>query len=369
MAAAAVLIEPTEQDQRVGPLLSRHGWGEARRHALAGDASARRYERLTAPDGGTIIFARSPSPYTDIVPFIKVGGVLERLGFSVPAILAAEAEQGLMLVEDFGDDTFSRRLDAGDDAQGLYGLAVDTLIELHRRFRPVDGAGLALPYFDAAMFIDQVMLFADTWLPLAFGRPASPGERAALEAAWWQVVPGACRVPSSLLLRDYHVDNLMLLPSRHGIRACGLLDFQNAGLGPVTYDLVSLIEDARRDVPTTLGNAMTERYLAAFPDLDRDTFLSSADVLAAIRHTRIIGIFARLAVQENRCSYLRYLPRVWHWLEGRLARPALAPVAAWFKSNLGPGQRAGLSLGPEAVPDGATSPVDLVVGIGNGTTL
>ena len=138
-------------------------------------------------------------------------------------------------------------------------------------------------------------------------------------------------VPQTLVLRDYHVDNLMVLPGREGIQGCGILDFQDAVVGPITYDLVSLLEDARRDVPPRLVEEMQARYLAAFPELDRSAFRSTYSILGAQRNAKIIGIFTRLSRRDGKHRYLRHIPRVWRLLEGDLAHSALRPVRAWFE--------------------------------------
>ena len=324
---------------RIAAYLARQGLAGAERRPLAGDASARRYERLRGTDGRRLILVDTPAPKDDLAPFIAIGDTLARLGFSVPAVFAADVDEGLALQEDFGDGTFSRLLEAGEGADGLYALATDVLVALHKRFRPEDAASLSLPVYDAALFVEQVMLFADVYVPVATGRPLADADRAELEAAWAGVIADACSGPASLLLRDYHVDNLMRL-DRPGVAAAGLLDFQNAGLGPVAYDLVSLLEDARRDVPSELAARMVERYVSAFPDLDRAAFRRSCAVLGAVRHARIVAIFTRLALRERKRAYLVHLPRVWRLLEGQLAKPDLAPVAAWFDRHLPPGLRA-----------------------------
>lgn len=338
----------TDRSTATARFLEAHGWAGATRRPLAGDASARHYERLIPAAGSPAILVDSPYPVDDVFPFITVAGLLRDLGLSVPAILAAEPANGLMLLEDFGDGTFTRLLGAGARPDDLYALAVDALIALHRGFTPERARGLALPRYDAGLFIDQVMLFAEVYVPAALGRALSDTDRSELETAWRAVVPDAVSaVPQSLLLRDYHVDNLMHLPGRGGVAACGLLDFQSAGLGPVSYDLVSLLEDARRDVPIPLAASMIERYLHAFPDLDPAAFLRSYAVLGAVRHTRIIGIFARLALSQGRQTYLEHLPRVWRLLEGQLRQPVLEPVAAWFDRLL-PTETRGFLI-PEAV--------------------
>ncbi|HEY0833526.1 MAG TPA: phosphotransferase [Azospirillum sp.] len=329
----------SDRDGRIAAFLAARGLGDATRVPLAGDASARRYERILRPDGTRLILMDTPVPDHDLVPFLAIGGALARLGLSVPDVVAADTPAGLALLEDFGDGTFSRLLAEGEDAEGLYALATDVLVELHLRFRAEEAAALGLPVYDAPLFVEQVMLFADVYVPVATGRPLAQADRSALRDAWEAAVADACAGPRSLLLRDYHVDNLMRLP-RPGVAAGGLLDFQNAGLGPVAYDLVSLLEDARRDVPVALAERMVARYLAAFPDLDAAAFHRSYAVLGAVRHTRIVAVFARLALAEGRRGYLVHLPRVWRLLEAQLAKPELAAVRAWFDRHLPPGTRA-----------------------------
>jgi len=158
-------------------------------------------------------------------------------------------------------------------------------------------------------------------------------------ALWRNLLPVARGVPSSLVLRDYHVDNLMVLPGRSGVAACGLLDFQDAVIGPRSYDLVSLLEDARRDVPGALAEAMLARYLAAFPELDRRAFAASFAVLAAQRNCKIVGIFTRLCVRDGKPIYLRHIPRVWRLIATDLRHPELAPMARWLDRHLPPALR------------------------------
>lgn len=337
----------TDRATAIAAFLDRSGLAGAHRAPLAGDASSRRYERVTTADGGTLILVDTPSPAEDLLPFIAIGDALARIGLSVPAIHAADGEKGLALQDDFGNETFSRLLAEGADPDPLYALATDALIALHRDWPAGEAERLGLPVYDAALFVEQVMLFADVYCPAVLGNPLSANDRSDFETAWRAVVEPACTVPRSLLLRDYHVDNLMRLP-RDGVREAGLIDFQNAGLGPVAYDLVSLLEDARRDVAPDRAEAMVGRYLAAFPALDAAAFRRSMAVLGAVRHTRIIAIFVRLALGQGRRAYLTHLPRVWRLLETQLTKPELGPVADWFARHLPPGTRAGFVV-PETI--------------------
>lgn len=345
----------TPREDTIAGFLAAQGWGDADRTALAGDASARRYLRLRRGTDSALLMD-SPNPAEDVVPFVAISRLLQGLGLSAPDILAGEPEAGLLLIEDFGDATFTRLMDQGADPAELYRLAVDALVALHRRFDPAPATPLGLPRYDAALFIEQVMLLADVYVPAALGRAATAEERADLERAWWSAVPDAVGFGTSLMHRDYHVDNLMRLDGRPGASACGLLDFQNAGLGPIGYDLVSLLEDARRDVPSDLAAAMLDHYLDAFPGLDRAAFLRSYAALGAVRHTRIVAVFARLHLRDGRSGYLRHLPRVWRLLEAKLEHPALAPVRDWFDRTLPPPVRAPLFNPPTDIPPTAIPP-------------
>lgn len=331
----------------IAAFLAANGLSGAERQPLAGDASARRYERLCKADGGTLILVDTPAPAEDLVPFVAIGAELAALGLSVPAVLAADVERGLAVQEDFGSETFSRLLADGADPEPLYGMATDALIVLHRGWPEGAAQRLALPIYNPDLFIAQTRLFLDAYMPVVLGGALSEEDRSAFDTAWRTVLEPVCADAPSLLLRDYHVDNLMRL-NRPGAKAAGLIDFQSAGWGPRAYDLVSLLEDARRDVAPDLAEAMVARYLAAFPDTDAAAFRRAMAVLGAVRHTRIVAIFVRLALSQGRRSYLVHLPRVWRLLEAQLAKPELAPVAAWFDRHLPPAARSAFVV-PETI--------------------
>lgn len=320
-----------------GALLDEVGWGGARIEQIPGDASFRSYQRLsrTRLDGTeeSAILMDAPPPREDIRPFTSIARRLTGFGYSAPRILAENDAAGFLLLEDLGDATFTRVL-AGDPTgdlgaeERLYALATDLLIDLHRRPAAETTSGLA-PY-DEAVLLREARLLTDWTLPVFAGAPLPDGILAGYEEAWRAVFPVLAEVPETLVLRDYHVDNLMDLKTRDGIARCGLLDFQDALAGSIAYDVVSLLEDARRDVPPALAAAMKARYLAAFPDLDRAAFEAAYAVLGVQRSAKIVGIFTRLLLRDGKPVYLKHIPRLWRWIEAGLEHPALAPVRSWF---------------------------------------
>jgi hypothetical protein len=325
-----------DREARIARFLAVHGWAGAERRRLAGDASFRRYDRLER-DGRRAVLMDAPPPQEDVRPYVAVAELLRNSGYSAPQVYAADAEHGLLLLEDLGDDTYTRLLAKGHDEAKLYALAVDLLIDLHRKFLPARHSGLAR--FDDARALREVSLLLDWFWPTMHDSPPAPEARDAFLAAWRAVLPKRQAMPEVLVLFDYHVDNLMLLPGRSGVAACGLLDFQDALLAPRPFDLVSLLEDVRRDVPPAIVRAMRERYLAAFPALDRAAFDVSYAVIGAQRNTRIVGTFTRLLLRDGKPGYLALIPRTWKLLTGDLAHPALAPVREWFDRHLPPALR------------------------------
>jgi aminoglycoside/choline kinase family phosphotransferase len=303
------------------------GWGAAERALLAGDASFRTYHRLTLP-GRTAVLMDAPPPQEDVRPFLSIARHLTGLGLSAPRILAEDVAAGFLLLEDLGDDTYTRLLAAGEDETALYALAVDTLAALHRHAPPA-----GVPPYDDARLVGEAALLPDWFLPAADAAPDAAA-RAAWDDAWRAVLPTVHGVADTLVLRDYHVDNLLLLRDRQGVAACGLLDFQDAVVGPAPYDLMSLLEDARRDIAPDLVAAMRARYLAARPDIDVAAFDAAWAVLAAQRHAKVIGIFTRLLKRDGKPRYLCHLPRLWRLLERAVGHPACAPVQAWLDAHV-----------------------------------
>jgi N-acetylmuramate 1-kinase len=319
-----------KRDAQIKSFLEAAGWADAARSPLSSDASFRRYERLSRGNTSAILMD-APPPGEDLRAYIGIAQLLSQFGYSTPEILAKDESGGLAVIEDFGDDTYTRVLTSeGADEDALYTLALDILIDIHRQ----PPSGQPIPEYDNTRFLAEVALFVDWYLPAIRGTDLPVAARAEFLALWQPLLSIARKVPNGVVLRDFHVDNLMVLKNREGLRACGLLDFQDAVFGPVTYDIVSLLEDARRDVSPELSKQLIRRYLDAFATLDHDIFSASYAVMGAQRAMKIIGIFTRLDRRDRKPHYLAHLPRVWHWLHSDLAHPALASIAAWLDREL-----------------------------------
>jgi hypothetical protein len=324
----------SDRDRRIAGFLAEHGWSADGARPLAGDASFRRYWRVGG-NGGTVVLMDAPPPDEDVRPFVAMARHLRRLGLSAPEILAADVDEGLLLIEDFGDETYTRLLAGGGAEPDLYALAIDVLASLHRL--PAETAiPKGLPAYDEERLLDEACLLTDWYLPFVTGAPTSPDVRHAYVEAWRAALPAVRRRPPTLVLRDFHVDNLIRLRGRSGIAACGLLDFQDAVAGPAAYDVMSLLEDARRDVGDDLRRAMLDRYRRSVGERDWPGFEAAFAVLAVQRHAKVIGIFTRLHVRDGKPVYLAHVPRVWRLLERGLPVPELSRVAAWFERHVPP---------------------------------
>lgn len=327
--------------QQINDFLTRHGFGAAALSPLAGDASFRRYTRI-AQAGKTAMLMDAPPDKEDVRPYLAVARRLHRLGYSAPEILAADEASGLLLLEDLGDDSFTAVLRKNPALEpSLYEAAIDLVVEWHaRKSELADRAALPLPAYDETLLLKEAGLFCEWFLPQALGREKVAALREEYLALWRGIFLAAPLSHDHWVHRDYHVDNLMWLPARAGAARIGLLDFQDAAYGDAAYDLVSLLEDARRDVPAALAEAMLARYLEK-SGANRAAVMTACAVLGAQRNSKIIGIFTRLAARDGKHGYLAHLPRVWNYLEGDLAHPALSPLKAWLDRHV-PAQSRGM---------------------------
>lgn len=317
---AVSMIPPPEASR----FLQSVGWGGADVLPLAGDASFRRYFRIVDRNRQAVLMD-APPPHENPRPFLRVADYLSTRGFAAPQIYGQDLAHGLVLLEDFGDARVRDHLDAHPaDEEGIYRRAVALLADLHQ------SPAADVPPYDKAAYHREADLLTEWYCPAAGLDVDTKG----YTAAWNNVLPlvEQDEAPKVTVLRDYHAENIMLIEGREAAHNLGLLDFQDALVGHPAYDLVSLLQDARRDVSPELEQAM----LALYRDIARpgDGFDAAYAVLGAQRNAKIIGIFTRLWKRDGKPRYLSFLPRMWGLLERDLAHPALAPVAVWFDANI-----------------------------------
>lgn len=354
------------REEVIRAFLDKAGWGDAERGPLAGDASTRAYERLKGKKGRAVLMNAPAGPdgppldgarksYSAIAhlaedcrPFVAVGEHLRALGLSAPALYAHDMEAGLLLLEDLGDDLYGPAIETGTARDGtqideLYRVAVDMLIELHgagtppRLSLPGGGTYDVPPYDDAALAIETELL-TDWYIPVKKGAELPGEEKEAYRALWRDLFPLSRVGAPVLTLRDYHSPNLIWLGDRKGPARAGLLDYQDAQQGSRAYDLVSLLQDARKDVPEARENAMLDYYVARAKEVDaafdEEGFRAAYAVLGAQRNAKIMGIFVRLWKRDGKPGYLAHLPRVSAYMERDLRHPVLASLKAWLDTHV-----------------------------------
>jgi len=347
--------------ERYGALrrfLEQSGYSDARRERMPGDASTRSYERLTA-NGKTMILMNAPprhdgppvrdgKPYSaiahlaeDVKPFVALAKALRERGLSAPEIYTVDLEQGFILLEDLGSQLFVIG-DPPTPIEARYAAAVDALLSFHsydlvETLPVVTSVDYTLPRYDLDAFLIEVELLLDWYLP-RFGKTISDTTRATFVALWREALTPVLTAETTWVLRDFHSPNLLWLPERMGTERVGILDFQDALIGPAAYDLASLLQDARVTVPEMMELALLGRYArarqAGDPDFDPSKFVQTYAILAAQRASKIIGIFSRLDRRDGKPQYLRHMPRIWTYLERSLGHPSLAPLAGWYSVNV-----------------------------------
>jgi N-acetylmuramate 1-kinase len=335
----------------------RTGSAVRRLRYLQGDASPRAYVRLDLGDSTRVLMnapampdgppVRDGLPYSriahlaeDVRPFVAVTRAIGERGLAAPQVHAQNLAQGLLLLDDLGDLTLGRAVASGLPQPDLWRAAVDALIALRRTGPPpgalplTDVATHVLPAFDRRALSIEAELLPDWYWPAVKGEPIPAAARDEFTAPWMAQFDWLTSLPKGWVLRDYHSPNLMWMPDRQGIARIGVLDFQDAMTGPWAYDLVSLLQDARIDVPPALESDLFDYYCsrvaAIEPDFDRTSFAHAYAALGAQRNTKILGIFARLAQRDGKPAYLQHMPRLWRYLARDLAHPSLAPLQAWY---------------------------------------
>lgn len=329
---AAATLPPL--DRPIVTFLARHGLSDATVERLPSDASPRRYYRLTGED--RLLMEDRTDP-VGFAAFIRLARHLDGLGLSVPRVFGADPAVGLALIEDFGTGTYGALLAQGHDETALYALAIDALVHLHSHGRAAD---VTAPAYNMNVLLEEVSRFSHWFVPTFAPQVDVVTFNAPFLALWQRAFKPLETAPQTLVLRDFHIDNLMLLEDRSSVAACGLLDFQDGVLGPAEYDLMSLLQDARRDLAPGLEQSMLERYLAAVPPScgTPDEILQRYNLLAAQRHTRLAGQFLRLHQRDGKPGYLRFMPRVMRQMQTALEEAGLVEIAQMLDTTL-PGWR------------------------------
>jgi N-acetylmuramate 1-kinase len=308
----------TDRAALAAAFIARAGWAGADRRFLAGDASPRRYDRLTWGGDAAVLMDAPPEKGEDVRPFVAMAHHLRGLGLSAPEVLAEDADNGFLLLEDLGDALFARVLERDPQAEAaLYTAAVEVLAALQYAPPPP-----ALPDHTPT-FMAEAAGLSLTW----YARTVAGAQQDAvpLQAAVAGAMAAHCTARPVLVLRDYHAENLLWLPGRSGLARVGLLDFQMGSMGQPEYDLISLLQDARRDVAPDLAHAMIGHF-AGVTGADLARTETACAVLGAQRALRILGGFTRLCLLHGKPGYVRLIPRVWAHLQGNLAHPALAAL-------------------------------------------
>lgn len=358
-------LQMTTREDRIRTFLARAGWGDAHRAPLAGDASTRRYERLRGPRGPAVLmdWPRAPEAavpsgqfsYSQIAhlavdcrPFVAVGEYLRGQGLAAPEIFARDIENGLLLLEDLGDDLYGPAVDAGRGPGGetldeMYRAAIDVLIALQAgdapRTLPIgDGTTHEVPHFDDGVLRAELDILLDWYFTVVLNREADASLRAEYHAIWSGLRPLIDAGPRALFLRDFHSPNMLWLPNGTGAKRVGLIDFQDALIGSRAYDVVSVLQDARKDVPVEREEAMltfyVERARNELPNFDEAEFRAAYATLGAERALRLVGLWPRLLKRDNKPHYMAHMPRTMGYLRRNLAHPALAPLKTWLDAHV-----------------------------------
>lgn len=323
-----------QSDPSVVAFLARYARTGAQLVPLAGDASARRYARL---EGASQLLMEDRSDPVGFAGFVRLARHLNALGLSAPQVFGADPAVGLALIEDFGTTTYSAQLAEGHDETALYELAIDALSHLHHH---PDAVAVTAPTYGLDTLLDEVSVFSNWFVPAFDPKVDIAAFDREFRRLWRQALASLAAGQQTLVLRDFHVDNLIELEGRSGVQRCGLLDFQDGVIGPAEYDLVSLLQDARRDLADGLEADMLARYLATSPTVAG----SAADIthryhlLGAQRHTRIAGVFLRLNHRDKKPGYLPFMPRVLRQMQTALADAKLDEITDFLDGTL-PGWR------------------------------
>lgn len=321
------------RQEEIAAFLAEAKWTTPYVENLDADFSTRRFTRLHKEDGSTaVLMDAEDDPKTEV--FVVIAWLLRGLNLSAPEIYFEKRHKGLVLMEDFGDGNVGRLIDSGmHSKEDFFMRAASVLSHMHQNFVPTTVRDLRLPSFNANYFTKQVEKFLDGYFPHALKREPTEDERKSFRTVWLDVLKPLDKMPQTLILRDFMPDNVMDLPDRKAWHSFGLLDFQDAGTGPIAYDLASFCEVVRRDGGDIYLKRMLSDYFQKLkPKCTLEELQRSGTILAAQRHTRILGILGGLAQKDPTSSKLSYLPRVEDYIRYLYNTDTMKPVMAWMKS-------------------------------------
>ena len=308
--------------------LKKNGINDYKLKSLKSDASFRKYFRIYIKNKKSLLLVNSPKEKENNYGYLKVASIYEKINLSVPKIFDFDNSKVFFLIEDFGSNTYKNSLRNGESEFKLYNLATDVLIYVNNQPKNL---GSYLPKYTNKKFIDEALLFLDWYWPAIFKKKVNIKIKNEFIKIWKSLLRNNIKTNKVLVHRDFHIDNLFFLKNRENIKSCGLIDFQDAVIGPSSYDLLSLLEDARRNVNKKIINRMYDKFTKKFSKKEKEIFLNEYKVLAVNRHLKVLGIFTRLFLRDKKKSYLKHIPRLWKLVEYNLESEPLIKLSDWIK--------------------------------------
>ena len=295
---------------------------------IKSDASFRKYFRVYLKNQKkNLLFVNSPKKTENNLGYLKTTEIFRKMDLSVPKVFNFDLSKGLFLIEDFGSNTYTNSLKKGESVVKLYGLATDILLYINKNSKNFQKE---LPKYSNKKLINEALLFLQWYWPAIYKKPAKKIIIKQFVSIWKNLLNKNLKTKKVLVHRDFHIDNLFFLKDRKKLKACGLIDFQDAVIGPETYDLVSLLEDARRNVNQKIINKMYSKFEKRIPKKKKENFFKEYNTLAINRHLKVLGIFTRLSIRDKKKNYLKHIPRLWRLTEKNLSYNLLPELNDWI---------------------------------------
>ena len=296
--------------------------------SIKSDASFRKYFRVYIKNQkNNLLLVNSPKKTENNLGYLKATNIFQKINLSVPKIISSDISKGFFLIEDFGTNTYTNLLKNGESEYKLYNLATDILIYINSHSKNLENK---LPKYTNKKLIEEVLLFLQWYWPAIYKKPPKKKIINEFIKIWKNLLNQNLKTKKVLVHRDFHIDNLFFLKKRKNLKACGLIDFQDAVIGPSSYDLLSLLEDARRDVNKKIIIKMYNKFKKKLSQKEKKIFDREYKVLSINRHLKVIGIFSRLSIRDKKKSYLNHIPRLWKLVEQSLDFNSLSELKRWI---------------------------------------